>query len=139
MSHESQYFARRRAAALLSLAVGIVMLAGKWGAYWLTGSRAILSDALESVVHIAATSFAFASILLSARPPDPKYPYGYGKISYFSAGFEGGMIALAAVAILYEAVKGLILGEELKRLDAGLVLILAASLVNLALGLMLVR
>ena len=72
------------------------MIVGKWAAFFLTGSHAILSDALESVVHLAATAFALLSIVLSARPPDPKYPYGYGKISYFSAGFEGGLIALAA-------------------------------------------
>ena len=76
----------RRRAALISLAVGIGMLVGKWTAYWLTGSHAILSDALESVVHVAATAFALVSIILAAKPPDPKYPYGYGKIAYFSAG-----------------------------------------------------
>lgn len=129
----------RRRVALLSLGVGVVMLGGKWGAYLLTGSHAILSDALESVVHIAATAVAFASILLSARPPDPKYPYGYGKITYFSAGFEGGMIVVAALAILYEAVQGLLRPEPLQRLDVGLALIGAASLINLALGWFLVR
>src|SRR5262245_5511155 len=105
---------RRRRAALVSLAVGVVMLGGKWFAYVLTGSHAILSEALESIVHVAATGFAFLSIVLSARPPDPKYPYGYGKISYFSAGFEGGLIALAACAIVYEAIQGLIEGMSLR-------------------------
>jgi cation diffusion facilitator family transporter len=133
------HFARRRSAALLSLGVGVALLVGKWLAYWLTGSHAILSDAMESVVHIGATGFAFVSIVLNARPPDPKYPYGYGKITYVSAGFEGGMIAVAALAILYEALQGLILGTSLSRLDQGLAIILAASMVNLALGLFLVR
>jgi len=129
----------RRGAALLSLGVGVLMLAGKWLAYLLTGSHAILSDALESVVHVMATAFAFASILLNARPPDASYPYGYGKISYFSAGFEGGLIALAGLAIVYEAVEGLISGHALTRLDLGLALILAASVANLVLGLFLIR
>jgi cation diffusion facilitator family transporter len=137
--HASPHFASRRSAALVSLGVGLLMLAGKWAAYVLTGSHAILSDALESIVHVAATGFAYASILLSARPPDPKYPYGYGKVTYFSAGFEGGMITLAALAILYEAGQGFFRGEELQQLDKGLALILLASVVNLALGLMLIR
>ena len=129
-------FLLRRRAMWLSLAVGVAMLGGKWTAYLLTGSHAILSDALESIVHIAATGFAVASVILSERPPDPKYPYGYGKISYFSAGFEGGLIALAALAIFYEAAQGLILKEPLQRLDTGVAIIFTASLVNLFLGLL---
>jgi cation diffusion facilitator family transporter len=132
-------YSGRKAAALLSLVVGAGMLVGKWTAYAVTGSHAILSDALESVVHIVATAFALASIIVSARPPDPKYPYGYGKISYFSAGFEGGLIVLAALAILYEAGEGLMFGVRLRKIDVGLVLILLASLINLALGLWLIR
>ncbi len=129
----------RRRAALISLAIGFGMLGGKWSAYWLTGSHAILSDALESVVHVVATGFAFLSIVLGARPPDDRYPYGYGKINFFSAGFEGGMIALAACAIVYEVVQGLIQGTEPRRLDVGLILIVVASVVNLVLGLWLIR
>src|SRR3954454_7507593 len=132
-------FALRRQAALLSLVVGVGMLGGKWAAYVMTGSHAILSDAMESVVHVAATAFALVSVVLSARPPDPKYPYGYGKITYFSAGFEGGLIALAALAIFYEAGQGLIRHEGLKSLDVGLVIIGAASVINLGLGLLLIR
>lgn len=124
---------------MLSLLIGVAMLGGKWFAYVTTGSHAILSDALESVVHVAATAFALASVILSARPPDPKYPYGYGKISYFSAGFEGGLIALAALAIFYEAAQGLLLNEPLKRLDVGFGIILLASVVNLVLGIWLTR
>jgi cation diffusion facilitator family transporter len=129
----------RRRAALLSLGVGLGMLVGKWFAYVMTGSDAILSDAMESVVHVAATGFAFVSILLSERPPDRKYPYGYGKIAFVSAGFEGAMILLAALAILYEAGRGLWFGRELRQLDRGVLIILLASAVNLALGLYLVR
>ncbi len=129
----------RRRAALLSLAVGFGMLAGKWSAYLLTGSHAILSDALESVVHILATAFAFASVLLSDRPPDPKFPYGYGKISYFSAGFEGGLIALAALAIFYEAAQGFLRQEPLQQLGLGLLLIVVAGVVNMVLGFWLIR
>lgn len=130
---------RRRSAAVISLAVGILMLVGKWSAYGLTGSQAILSDALESVVHVAATAFALLSLIVASRPPDPKYPYGYGKIGYFSAGFEGALIAIAALLIVYEAIQGFLLGEPLKQLSVGFLLILAASVINLGLGLWLVR
>ena len=124
--------AARRFAAIVSLAVGVGMLGGKWAAFGLTGSRAILSDALESIVHVVATAFALTSISLGARPPDTKYPYGYGKIGYFSAGFEGALIVLAAFVIFFEGAKGAILGGEApRRLDVGLLLILAASVVNL--------
>jgi cation diffusion facilitator family transporter len=139
MDPDSSLLASRRAAALLSLGVGLAMLVGKWCAYALTGSDAILSDALESVVHVMATGFAFVSIVLSARPPDRKYPYGYGKIEFFSAGFEGALIFLAALAILYQAGVGLLIGRELRRLDLGVLIILLASVANLALGLFLVR
>ena len=130
---------KRRWAAWLSLIVGFGMLGGKWSAFALTGSEAILSNALESVVHVAATAFALLSLILGSKPPDSKYPYGYGKIGYFSAGFEGGAIVLAAFAILYEAIGGLIRGEPLKQLGLGIVLIFAASVVNLALGLWLIK
>ncbi len=129
----------RRRAALLSLAVGFLMLFGKWTAFVITGSYAILSDALESVVHVVATAFAFASIVLAARPPDLKYPYGYGKIGFFSAGFEGGLISLAGVAILYEAGVALIHGSQPTRLDLGMLLIAIAAGINLWLGVFLIR
>jgi cation diffusion facilitator family transporter len=133
------HFTTRRRAALLSLLVGCGMLVLKWAAYLVTGSHAILSDALESIVHIAATAFAFVGILLTARPPDPKYPYGYGKIAYFSAGFEGGLIVLAAAAIIYEAIQGLLLAQRVSKAEIGVALIFGAGVVNALLGLWLIR
>ena len=129
----------RRRAALVSLLVGCLMLGWKWVAFAYTGSQAILSDALESIVHVVAIGFAYLSIRLNERPPDPNYPYGYGKIGYFSAGFEGGLIALAALAIFYEAGRGFLSGARPGRLGFGFAMILAASVANLALGLWLVR
>lgn len=123
----------------LSLFTGLLMLAGKWYAYGITGSAAILSDAAESVVHIVAVGFAAFSLWLSYRPADPSHPYGHDKISYFSAGTEGVLIILAAAFILYEAVRKLIGGVVLENLDTGTLLVLAASLINLVLGLYLVR
>ena len=129
----------KKKAALISLIIGFMMFAGKMGAYLLTHSAAVLSDALESVVHIIATSFAFYSLYLSLRPPDKKYPYGYGKIEFFSAGFEGAMIIIAAFSIIYYAVRDIIYGSPITQMDIGAVIIFAASAVNGALGLYLIR
>jgi cation diffusion facilitator family transporter len=129
----------KKKAALISLVIGFMMFAGKMGAYLLTHSAAVLSDALESVVHIIATSFAFYSLYLSLRPPDKKYPYGYGKIEFFSAGFEGAMIIIAAISIIYYAVRDIIYGSPITQMDIGAAIIFIASVVNAALGLYLVR
>lgn len=129
----------KKRAALISLIIGFLMFIGKMGAYLLTNSAAILSDALESVVHIIATSFAFFSLYLSVKPPDKKYPYGYGKIEYFSAGFEGALIIIAALSILYFAGKAIIFGSDIKQVDIGAVIIFTASVVNVILGLYLIR
>ena len=90
-------------AMTLSLVVGLLMLAIKTGAFALTGSAAILSDAAESIVHVAAVTFAFFSLRLSQTPADEGHLYGHTKISFFSAGFEGAMIVLAAIYIIFEA------------------------------------
>jgi cation diffusion facilitator family transporter len=118
----------------LSLAVGVVMLVGKWYAYGITGSAAILSDAAESVVHIVAVAFAAFSLWLSHQPADTSHPYGHDKISFFSAGIEGFLIILAAAFIIYEAAKKLVGGVVLQNLDTGTFIVLGASVVNLALG-----
>src|SRR5579864_7139516 len=89
-----------RFAIHLSLIVGMLMLLGKVTAYFMTGSAAIFSDAAESVVHVVAVAFAAFSLRLSTRPPVPRFLYGYERISFFSAGFEGAMIIVAAIAIL---------------------------------------
>ena len=88
----------------LSLAVGMLMLVGKMAAWWMTSSAAILSDAAESVVHVVAVAFAAFSLRLSRRPADARFRYGYERVAFFSAGFEGGMIILAAAFIVVEAV-----------------------------------
>jgi cation diffusion facilitator family transporter len=94
---------------------------------------------LESVVHIAATSIALYSVALSSRPADESHPYGHGKVEFFSAGLEGGFIVVAAVAIIYSAVRDMIFGRDLVDLDTGILLTLVASVVNLLLGWFLIR
>lgn len=115
------------------------MLIMKTSAYFLTHSAAIFSDALESVVHVVATTMAMYSVLLSARPADKSHPYGHGKIEFFSAGFEGAMIIIAAIAIVYQAVSAIILGPQLQKLGIGILFTIAASFINLFLGTFLIR
>jgi cation diffusion facilitator family transporter len=129
----------RLRAALVSLAVGCFLLAVKYVAYRLTGSTAILSDALESVVNVVAAAFAVGGIVFSGRPADRNHPYGHGKIEFFSAVFEGGLISFAAVLIIYQAGLGLLLGTEIKAINTGLLITLAAGVVNAALGWFLIR
>lgn len=128
----------QRFAMRLSLGVGFFMLAAKMAAYWMTGSAAILSDAAESVVHVVAVSFAAYSLRLSLKPPDHTHLYGHDKIGFFSAGFEGAMIIVAALYIIHESVQKWIAGLRLENLGTGTGLILLASLINGALGLYLV-
>ena len=123
----------------LSLAFGVLMLVGKTGAYFLTGSAAILSDAAESVIHVVAVGFAAFSLRLSTRPADQRFLYGYERITFFSAGFEGAMIILAAIAIIAAAIQTWLAGLKLDNLGAGTLFVLAASVINAGLGWYLVR
>jgi cation diffusion facilitator family transporter len=132
-------FQRERSAIRLSLAIAAAMLAGKWAAYAITGSAAILSDAGESVIHLAAVGFAALSIRLSHRPADRRFRYGYERISFFSAGFEGALIMLAAVLIIWAAVNKWMRGLELHQLGSGAMIIFVAAAVNAGLGWYLIR
>jgi len=128
-----------KTAMAVSLAFGLLMLGGKLLAYWLTGSAAILSDAIESVIHVAAVSFAALSLWLSSRPADRHFSFGYERINFFSAGFEGALIILAAAGIIYSAARIWAAGVPLQRLSEGTLITLAAAVVNAALGYYLVR
>ena len=123
-------------ATLLALGVGSALMGVKFVAYFLTGSAVIFSDAVESIVNVAAAGFALYSIVLAHRPADDAHPYGHGKVEFFSAGFEGGMILLAAGVSALKAGGDLLRGSELRaaRLDLGLLLMAAALLVNGGLG-----
>lgn len=137
MKRDNTYLKKK--AAYISLIVGLGMFVAKIGAYMLTGSSAIFSDAAESVVHVAATGMALFSIILASRPADKTHLYGHGNIEYFSAGVEGLLIIIAAVAIIYES-SGDILGEyKPSELDVGAIIIGAAGIGNLVLGFYLIR
>ncbi len=129
----------KKKAAIISLSVGIGMFFAKMGAFLLTGSAAIFSDAAESVVHVLATSMALYSIILSSKPADKSHLYGHGNVEFFSAGIEGLLIIVAAVFIIFTAVMDIIKGTNLKQLDIGVMVISFAGIVNLLLGTYLLR
>lgn len=124
---------------LVALVVGVCVMGLKFFGYWITGSSAILSDALESIINIAAGAFALGSLLVSARPPDDTHPYGHGKIEYFSAGFEGALIVLAALGIFTEGIRQIVSPNVLPRLESGAAVTLVSTLVNLFLAVSLIR
>ena len=129
----------RKIAMLVSLAVAIVMLGGKVAAYLLTQSTAIFSDAAESIVHGAATSLAVFSLWYASKPADADHPYGHGRIVYFSAGVEGALVAGTAIVVLWNGVRTLVLGAEIRNLGVGLGISAVLALLNLGLGLALLR
>jgi len=136
---DQQELRAARLAMRLSLAVGVLMLLGKTAAYYVTGSAAILSDFAESVVHVIAVGFAAFSLRLSTKPAAPTFLYGYERISFFSAGFEGAMIVVAAIWILVAAVQKWLAGLRLEHLGSGTLLLLGAGILNAWLGWYLLR
>ncbi len=118
----------------VSLIVGLVLLAVKWYAYVVTDSAAILSDAIESIVHIVAVGFAVFSMWLIKKPADESHPYGHEKIAFFSAGIEGALIVFAALMILYEAIEKWISGLAIDNLATGTLLVAVAGGINGLLG-----
>jgi len=128
-----------RAAGLISVAVGLAVLALKSYAAWRTQSLTLLSDALESVVNVVAAGIAAAAIHYASRPADANHPWGHAKIEYFSAATEGGLVALAAVTIAYQAVRRFGAEPLLPELGVGLTVSVVATAANLTLALWLGR
>lgn len=120
--------------ALLSITAGVAVLGLKYLSFLLSGSVALKSDAIESVVNVVAAIFALGAVVFAGKPADKEHPYGHGKIEHFSAAFEGGLISLAAAFILFEAAKGFYYGVELKNLGLGLAVNLTAGALNGLLG-----
>ena len=118
--------------AWLSIAAALVTIGLKAGAYLLTGSVGLLSDALESLVNLVAAVVALVVLAVAARPPDDDHAYGHGKAEYFSSGVEGGLIIVAAASIGYAAVGRLLSPAPLEEVGLGLAISVAASAINLA-------
>ena len=136
---EREQLQAARFAMRWSLTIGMLMLVGKTAAYFMTGSAAVLSDFAESVVHVVAVAFAAFSLRLSTKPAAPNFLYGYERITFFSAGFEGAMIVLAAVWILVATIEKWMAGLKLEHLGSGTLLLLVAGVLNAALGWYLLR
>ena len=125
--------------AWLSVGAAFATIALKTLAWWFTGSVGLLSDALESIVNLAAALLAVTMLRVAASPPDENHPYGFSKAEYFAAGIEGALIVLAAAGILASAIPRLLEPEPLESPGLGLTLSVAASGINLAVGVLLIR
>lgn len=121
------------------LGAGAALMGVKFLAWRLTHSNTILSDALESIVNVAAGAFALYSLVLAAKPRDREHPYGHGKVEFISAGIEGGLVIVAGGLIIWRAVTALLSGQHLHALDTGILLTGAAGAANLVMGLALRR
>ncbi|HSC73996.1 MAG TPA: cation diffusion facilitator family transporter [Gaiellaceae bacterium] len=124
---------------LLSVGAGLATIALKMLAWRLTGSTGLLSDALESIVNLAAALIALIVVRWATLPADEQHMYGHEKAEYFSAGVEGGLIMVAAASIAWVAVRRLLHPVPLEDVSVGLAVSAGASLINLLVGLTLVR
>ncbi len=128
-----------RRVALLSVSASIVTLLLKFGAYFLTGSVGLLSDAIESFVNLTAALIAFTALSIADRPPDSDHTYGHDKAEFFSSGAEGTLILLAAGTIIYSAVHRLVNPAPLENLGVGAVVALIASAINFGVSRIMLR
>jgi cation diffusion facilitator family transporter len=125
--------------AWLSIAAALVTIGMKLGAFWMTNSVSLLSDALESVVNLVTAIVALVALHIASRPADEEFGYGYSKIEFFSSGFEGGMILIAAGSIFATAVPRLINPQPLEQVGLGMAIVIVASLINLVVAQILLK
>ncbi len=116
--------------AWLSIGAALLTIGMKAGAYFLTGSVSLLSDALEAIVNLTGALMALAMLTIAAQPADEEHAYGHSKAEYFSSGVEGALILVAAVSIAVAAFPRLISPQPLQQIGIGLAVSLAASLIN---------
>jgi cation diffusion facilitator family transporter len=121
------------------LALSISLLLVKTSAYFLTSSVAILTDAFEAIVNVAAGVLGLYSLHIAAKPKDIDHPYGHGKVEFLSAAAEGLMVSVAGVLILIEAIQQLVHPDELRQLDIGMMLIAISAVANFIMGLICIR
>jgi len=125
--------------AWLSIAAALATLLLKGAAWWITGSVGLLSDAMESLVNLAAAVVTLAMLALAARPPDVDHTFGYSKAEYFASGFEGTLILAAAVAIAVAATDRLITPQPITSVGVGVAISAIAAAVNLVVAVVLKR
>ena len=114
--------------------VGVLLFVVKIVAWYLTNSIAILTDALESVINVISGFVGLYSLYLSSLPRDKNHPYGHGKVEFISASLEGGLIILAGLVIIFEAIRNLSIPSEIQQLDYGILLVSITAVVNYILG-----
>lgn len=125
--------------AWLSVAAALLTMGLKAAAYWVTGSVAILSDAAESLVNLVAAALALGALTYAAQPPDEDHAFGHEKVEYFSSGFEGGLILFAAGGIALSALERFADPRPLEQVTLGVALTIVASVINGAVGMVLLR
>lgn len=125
--------------AIFAVGTSVTLVLIKVTAFWVTGSSAIMSDALESLINIVTSGFALYAVWLSGQPRDLEHPYGHGKIEYLSAAVEGFLVLLAGITILMVSGYRLVHPPELESLELGSAMTLASVVVSLAGGMALIR
>lgn len=128
-----------RRASYISLVVSILLLAVKFWGYYMTHSQAVFSDAMETIVNVVTAALSIVVLIYANKPADRDHPYGHGKLEFFSAAFEGGMITFASVLICVQAIQSLWYGSAPRELGLGVAVTVVAGILNAALGLFLYR
>lgn len=128
-----------RRLALLSVVAALVTIGLKSAAYFITGSVGLLSDALESGVNLVAALTAYLTLRYAHRPVDSSHTYGHQKIEYFSSGLEGALIIVAGIGTGWIAIRRMVHPAELSNLALGTAIALGASVINLVVGMILLR
>jgi len=130
MTTARQNFAFQKLVAAVSVALFIIKL----GAWYITNSVSILTDALESTINVVSGFIGLYSLYLSAQPKDENHPYGHGKVEFVSAAIEGTLISVAGLIIIYEAINNLQHPHEIGKLDYGIYLVSITAIVNFTVG-----
>lgn len=125
--------------AWLSITAALLTIALKTGAYLLSGSVGLLSDAMESGVNLIAAGVALVALIVAAQPPDEGHNYGHDKAEFFSSGVEGGLILVASVSIIYSAITRLLDPQPLEKVGISLIIALVASALNFAVARILLK
>ena len=116
--------------AWISIGAAVITILMKMTAWWVTGSVGFLSDALESIVNLVGSVVALAALIVATREPDEEHTYGHAKAEYFSSGLEGALIIIAAIAIIATAINRLLHPQGLSSPLLGVVISIAAAIVN---------
>ncbi|MDR2206383.1 MAG: cation diffusion facilitator family transporter [Flavobacteriaceae bacterium] len=125
-----QNFAFQRNIAI----IGVLLFVGKIFAWQLTGSDAVFSDAMESIVNIVAAFMGLYSLYIAAKPSDEDHPYGHGKVEFVTSGIEGSLIIIAGIIIIIQAIGSLIKGNVPEKLDWGMAIVAATAIINYLMG-----